>query len=783
MTMWAKAQLLQNAALEQIRGIYGEHFPIEVRHFLAAWIDDKNWTDIDLENPQHEIYANNLVTSLISELEEKVNLMGSTQETFISRLKLLEAIRSLKISYSQNSIALFQRIQNCLREEMRIVLANDPMGPKCENTSTYNQNASEIMRELETLRLRVQDTNSALHKLDNDIESFNLSYHECTKYGSHLEHLKTQEASTKTLNLKRELERQKHALEQSLRERISSLLDCRIQLADTLKETCYSIENTQSRILNVELLKWKREQQLQGNGATFHCNLDVIQNYCESLAEIIWTTRHQIKEAERLKSLISKYVDPPNIDILPGLNAQITQCLSHLVTSTFIIEKQPPQVMKTNTKFMASVRLLTGSKLNVYMTPPQVKAQIICESQAVALLKNEKISKGDASGEILNNTGVMEYHAPSKILNISLRNMQLKKIKRAEKRGTESVMDEKFSLYFSSQFSIGGGELVFQVWTLSLPVVVIVHGNQEPHAHATITWDNAFAEPGRSPFTVPDSRPWPLIAEVLNMKFESCTGRSLNAECLNFLAEKAFKAQYADYSNMSLTWQQFCKDPLPDRAFTFWEWFYAALKLTREYLKQSWTEGHIMGFVRKKQAEEMLRATRVNGTFLLRFSDSELGGITFAYLQDEQVYMISPFTGNDFKIRKLADRISDLSPLVYLYPDKPKDIAFGKHYSSPSERIVSGGYVVPWLVTQVPTINPTYGVGNGMRSYPLTPQIHPNSPTDVTRETHSVASVDSNYPNGVEGNPSLDYNIFNEDLPEFSHISEVEQRIDFGKYM
>lgn len=41
--------------------------------------------------------------------------------------------------------------------------------------------------------------------------------------------------------------------------------------------------------------------------------------------------------------------------------------------------------------------------------------------------------------------------------------MQLKKIKRAEKKGTESVMDEKFSLLFSSQFTVGGGELVFQV--------------------------------------------------------------------------------------------------------------------------------------------------------------------------------------------------------------------------------------------------------------------------------------------------------------------------------
>lgn len=42
------------------------------------------------------------------------------------------------------------------------------------------------------------------------------------------------------------------------------------------------------------------------------------------------------------------------------------------------------------------------------------------------------------------------------------------------------------------------------MWTLSLPVVVIVHGNQEPHGWATVTWDNAFSPPGRVPFAVPD---------------------------------------------------------------------------------------------------------------------------------------------------------------------------------------------------------------------------------------------------------------------------------------
>lgn len=195
-------------------------------------------------------------------------------------------------------------------------------------------------------------------------------------------------------------------------------------------------------------------------------------------------------------------------------------------------------------------------------------------------------------------------------------------------------MDEKFSLLFQSQFSVGGGELVFQVWTLSLPVVVIVHGNQEPHAWATVTWDNAFAEPGRVPFVVPDKVPWGQVAEALNMKFRSATGRSLTEDNLRFLAEKAFRSgnpSGQDYSSLLLSWAQFCKEPLPERNFTFWEWFYAVMKLTREHLRSPWIDGLILGFVRKKQAEDML-ANCASGTFLMRFSDSELGGITIAWV-------------------------------------------------------------------------------------------------------------------------------------------------------
>jgi len=53
--------------------------------------------------------------------------------------------------------------------------------------------------------------------------------------------------------------------------------------------------------------------------------------------------------------------------------------------------------------------------------------------------------------------------------------MQLKKIKRAEKKGTESVMDEKFALLFYGNFPIGHGELIFNVRFYLINIVCLIY--------------------------------------------------------------------------------------------------------------------------------------------------------------------------------------------------------------------------------------------------------------------------------------------------------------------
>lgn len=82
---------------------------------------------------------------------------------------------------------------------------------------------------------------------------------------------------------------------------------------------------------------------------------------------------------------------------------------------------------------------------------------------------------------------------------------------------------------------------------MSLPVVVIVHGNQEPQSWATITWDNAFSEVSRIPFNVTPGVSWSRMASALNMKFFSQTGRSLTNDNLYYLCNYHFFYIYFSY--------------------------------------------------------------------------------------------------------------------------------------------------------------------------------------------------------------------------------------------
>ncbi|XP_028560816.1 signal transducer and activator of transcription 5B isoform X2 [Podarcis muralis] len=666
---------------------------------------------IDPENPQEGAKATQLLEGLIQELQKKADHQVG-EDGFLLKIKLGHYATQLQNTYERCPMELVRCIRHILYHEQRLVReATDSPSPASNLADALSQKHLQINQTFEELRLVTQDTENQLKRLQQTQEYFIIQYQESHRVQAQfaqLAQLNPQERMARESTL----QQRKVSLEAWLTREAQTLQQYRVELAEKHQQTLSLLRKQQTIILDDELIQWKRRQQLAGNGGPPEGPLDGLQAWCEKLAEIICQNRQQVRRVEHLCQQLP--IPGPNEEMLADINTTVTDIISALVTSTFIIEKQPPQVLKTQTKFAATVRLLVGGKLNVHMNPPQVKATIISEQQAKALLKNES-TRNESSGDILNNCCVMEYHQATGTLSAHFRNMSLKRIKRSDRRGAESVTEEKFTILFESQFSVGGNELVFQVKTLSLPVVVIVHGSQDNNATATVLWDNAFAEPGRVPFAVPDKVMWSQLCEALNMKFKSevQSSRGLTKENLLFLAQKLFNSNMnllEDYNSMAVSWAQFNRENLPGRNYTFWQWFDGVMEVLKKHLKPHWNDGAILGFVNKQQAHNLL-INKPDGTFLLRFSDSEIGGITIAWRfdnTDRMFWNLMPFTTRDFSIRTLADRLGDLPYLLYVYPDRPKEEVFSKYYM-PVLSKTGDGYVKPLIKQVVPEFATTSG--------------------------------------------------------------------------
>ncbi|GLH02615.1 Signal transducer and transcription activator [Gryllus bimaculatus] len=594
------------------------------------------------------------------------------------------------------------------------------LGDTLGDFTSADSSSDYLSRQINYLYRRLCETNKDLTVMQQEYESISQQYEEFVSLKTQLPPLQYQyQHNQQNYIIGTEICHQEDTVGKILDEKVAYVKELSLAFTRKMTDIMPLMTTVHSQVLFDDLMQWKREQRLQGNGAKLVRNLNKIQGWCEHLTEIIWSCRQQIGQVEVVLKKLGFSI-PEACEALPYLQSQSNQLLSSLVTSTFVIEKQPQQVIKTNTRITSTVRLLVGGMLNIRENPPKVSVTIINEAQARSFLKDKKKFGGDNSGDIPDNTGVMEFDESTKSLSVHFKNLRLKKIRRTEKKGSETV------------------------WTLSLPVVVVVHGSQDPPAWGTVTWDNAFAIPGRLPFSVPEQTTWDQVEGAIKMKFMGVTGCSLSDENLKYLAEKLFGTPSTEYGRTMVSFSRLCKETLPQRTFTFWEWFYAVMKLTREHLRDLWHDGYILGFVRKKDAEDMLSSCPT-GTFLLRFSDSELGGITIAWVGDKnEVLMLQPFTCKDFAVRSLPDRISDLSQLLYLYLHMPKDLAFGKYYTPFDGNPPVNGYVKPLLVTHVPGVSSfnslNYSSSSQLESHSLNDSTQQESPSVACANT-SVSSV------------------------------------------
>uniref|UniRef100_A0A8C7WAK4 Signal transducer and activator of transcription n=1 Tax=Oncorhynchus mykiss TaxID=8022 RepID=A0A8C7WAK4_ONCMY len=588
MAQWTQMkQLIPYLATQILNELYSPSFPMDVRCYLANWIEEQRWEDFETEKVDQEPQALTLLDQIISCLQ---NLAGQNPNV-VERMRLQRISRNM----------LVLTVRDVLRKERELLSqAVSVTEPLAQPPPT---------RDVDLLVLKVleiQDCRQQIHQLQEELNW------ERQNYESMQGTLQQTQTNGMDTSMSEVTKLQTNIKQHEYNGQV--IAKKRVQL---LQEAVSSLEKCQSRLIN-SIKAWRWEQHQATIGHPFDDNLSPLQTWCEQLLGVNGKLRQEVMLAG---------------EPIPELQERLGRLLQTLIQSSLMVDKQPPQVIKTQSKFSTTVRYLLGEKV-APGKPVLFKAQIITEAQARNLGQLGSLPSENV-GELINNTAILEHNTSGKSTCATFRNMSIKKIKRADRKGSESVTEEKFALFFTTEISITGCDIPYRIQMISVPVVVIVHGSQDNNALATIIWDCAFSEPERIPFLVPERVPWKQMCRTLNSKFMSEVGtqRCLDNYNQHFLAQKIFdKPDIAgDYSNMLVSWAQFNKEVLPGRPFTFWQWFDGVIELTKKHLKSYWSDGLIFGFIGKQHLHLILK-DRPNGTFLLRFSDSEIGGITIAYV-------------------------------------------------------------------------------------------------------------------------------------------------------
>eukprot|EP00058_Branchiostoma_floridae_P000231 XP_002585719.1 hypothetical protein BRAFLDRAFT_257705 [Branchiostoma floridae] len=174
MALWAKAQTLQGDALQQMQNLYGTHFPIEVRHYFAHWIEDQPWWDIDPDVRGHEGKARMILDALIKQLQYKYDQLSDTD--FLLRLKMKEIADHFTKNYGSNPLDLVRIIKHCISTEQALV--DQATGMLSAEGAARSETNRKISEAFQLLKQFTQETENDLRVMQQKQEFFVIQYQE-----------------------------------------------------------------------------------------------------------------------------------------------------------------------------------------------------------------------------------------------------------------------------------------------------------------------------------------------------------------------------------------------------------------------------------------------------------------------------------------------------------------------------------------------------------------------------------------------------------------------------
>ncbi|XP_030410554.1 signal transducer and activator of transcription 2 isoform X8 [Gopherus evgoodei] len=703
MAQWQEIQQLEKAYLEQVHRLYSEdHLPMEVRQYLAPWLEDQNWNRA-AEPPAAEprsSQAHMLFHTLLALLDDQYSRFGASENDFVLKHNLRKSKLNLQARYQECPEQLANVIANLLREEKAILsrglAAQQATAQPPASAPMETDRQQKIGRRLGEAKAAVQELDREVRHLEELQDTFDFRYKLHRMVANDAppspELARQMEQLQAMLN---NLDRSRKCLWQDILARAQELLGRCETLRDFLLE---------------ELAEWKDRQRRACIGAACDTSLSCLETWFTGAAEVLFQLWRLLRALGDQHVKLT-YLHDPLAAQRPLLESRLQEQLSCLLRSAFVVEIQPimpfpnrrPLVLKTGSKFSVRARLLVKLQDRSH----RLEVKIILDQHPPDVKGFRKFNILTSTSKTLVQDDPQMEGLVCDFRHISLKDQRAGASGKGSKGASEgllAVTEELHLITFTLDYKYQ--ELVLELQTSTLPVVIISSNNQFSSAWASVLWFNMLSPDPKNLlfFSAPPAASWAQLAEVLSWQFSAATGRGLDKEQLHMLAEKLFGPEATPAS--TLTWAKFAKSLasslLQDNppTFSFWTWLDGILNLIRDHLAQLWKDGHIMGFVSRKRERQLLKRKQM-GTFLLRFSQtSREGGITCSWVEpgekgQPKVRSVEPYTKVELTSLPLPDIIHDYqlvaaenipeNPLKFLYPSTPRDEAFGKYYTERRE--------------------------------------------------------------------------------------------------
>ncbi|KAM9804474.1 signal transducer and activator of transcription 1-alpha/beta-like [Neosynchiropus ocellatus] len=675
MGRWEELLQLDPDRQVRVNELYTEKFPRDIRRCLSKWIESQDWDSAAEDADKANTCFQELLECLDQQLSNSASRKRVLEEPNYEWFKYY-----LQKHFGDQPQKLAALLSECLREEDKI------LGSK--GTEQPAQQFHLLDRYVEDLKKQTLDVEKEL-KLLKDLRE-KLIY--AQRNWQHQVDPCNGKASPEPV-LKEELQKLASFMTQT-EERVLQ------HMVDILRQS----DQVAMTLMNVELPQWKRRQHVACVGCPVDTGLGHLQKWFTGVVEVLMELQKLLDKLQAQKqddtqasnrSRTAAEIQESNVSLL-------TKILSHAL----VVEKQPtlstmplrPLILKTGVRFSMAVRFLA----NLPEFKCALKVQPVFDKDVEEAVKGKGFRHFEFT---MGGSKVLDTDAPDGGLVAVFDLMNIEDTKSAKgpskcpgpaRKARLGVTEELHIIKFVCGFQHGVLKLNFE--TSSLPVVVVTNTIQNSSAWATVMWYSMLPPApleNLAVFAKPPQVPWTQLSEVLSWQFNQVGKRGLDQDQLSML-----HLRIAGGNAEMVKWSQFK---------LAWIWLDGILDLIKRHLMDLWSEGLIMGFVTKEKTFALLME-KPSGTFLLRFSESIIeGAISVSYVERPnagttgEVIHVDPFLKSELESQSLPNVIYDYTvavpinqskrPLVYLYPDIPKDAVFKRFYKDSGDTITESGYV------------------------------------------------------------------------------------------